>query len=363
MSSLEFGADVTSPFLSRRVLVVGGGRWGRVHVDVLRRLLPKDSELLWVSRHNLAALEALISRWNEDGVAVRLFHDLAQALSFHPDAAIVATVHAKAVLDREVHVLVEKPLALREEDASDLVKMADQRGLIFNVGMHLFYASYLTHFRSLWQGRSPACGRLIWLDPETEVRYGEIKQSDFSTPKIHDAFPHVWSILRILFPKARPVVLSVAPEDHGTVALSLSVDGVPFSVKLDRRASKRSRRIELGFEDGGTADLDFTIAPGTPWLNGLICPADPEWGKGRSPLTLELATFLAMIDDSKDSRDCPNSARNAIGSVSGAVAASKQLRDKEAAALAFLLCRQRIRAPMLPSALSSWTILFRTCLI
>jgi predicted dehydrogenase len=287
----------------------------------------------------------LASDWKDDGSHIRLFDDLAQALLLRPDAAVVATsplAHAadtRTILDRDIHVMVEKPFALRSEDASDLVQLADKRGLILGVGLHLFYASYLIHFQSLWHGRAVSRGRVIWLDPKMEVRYGEIKQPDFLTPKIHDAFPHVWSILRVLFPESRLVVEGAESGPNGAAVLSLSVDSVPFSIIIDRRARERSRRVELEFADGGTGDLDFTIEPGIPRLNGAVYPVDPDWGKPASPLTLELAAFLAMIDEPENAIGCPTLARNVVDSVSGAVLATTQLREKEAAALALLLAR------------------------
>jgi hypothetical protein len=142
-----------------------------------------------------------------------------------------------------------------------------------------------------------------------------------------------------LFPAARPVVHDAAPEARGAVMLSLSVDGIPFSISLDRRASSRQRRIELEFDGGGTADLDFTVEPGAPRVNGAVFPVDPQWREGSSPVALELTAFFTTIDDPNNSGKCPNSARDVMGSVSGAVVASRQLRDKEAAALAFLLGR------------------------
>src|SRR5690349_9795833 len=79
MSLLQPTGDGSS-FRSKRVLLVGGGRWARVHAGVLRTLLPKGGEILWVTRHNVATVGTHISAWNDDRVGARLFDDLIEAL-------------------------------------------------------------------------------------------------------------------------------------------------------------------------------------------------------------------------------------------------------------------------------------------
>lgn len=334
-------------FSTKRVLLAGGGRWSRVHASVLRRLLPPDGELLWVSRHNSGGLEADAAKLSDKDFHVGVYDDLAKALALRPGAAIVATsarahaAHATEILQQGVHVMVEKPLTLCDEDASSLVRLAEKRGLVLGVGLHLFYASYLRHFRSLWSERAVSGGRVIWHDPNAEVRYGEIKQPDFSTPKIHDVFPHIWSILRVLFPNAAVVVEDAQCEADGAAVVLLSVNGIQFRIMLDRRANERSRRIELALADGGTADLDFTVEPGSPHLDGVVCPSDPEWGKLPSPLTLELAAFLGSIDRPGDTHLFPTMARNVVDSVHAACTAAAKLRSAEAAALASRLACTR----------------------
>jgi predicted dehydrogenase len=345
MKSVQADAvALRSPLFSRRrVLLAGGGRWGHVYARTLTQELANGSEVLWVSRHNRKALEAFTSGWNGRDLSVRLFDELEQALALHPEAAVVVTspashaTIARSILEHDVPVLVEKPFTLREEDATDLVRLAERKGLILGVALQMFYASYLTHFHALWHGRAVSRGRVIWIDPIEGVRHGEIKRPDFSTPKLHDVYPHVWSILRVLFPQARLVIESAHAGSTGSAVLSMSADGIPITVMLDRRAKGRARRIELRFVDGSAADLDFTAEPGIPRLDGAVCTSDPDWKTQPSPLRRELAAFLAAVAGPDKLLSFPTLARNVLDSVSGAVTATAQLRKQEAEALALLL--------------------------
>jgi predicted dehydrogenase len=71
------------------------------------------------------------------------------------DALVVATsavTHyglARAALEADKHVFVEKPIALNTEDAEVLVRLADARGLVLMVGHLLLYHPAVTHLKEM----------------------------------------------------------------------------------------------------------------------------------------------------------------------------------------------------------------------
>ena len=266
--------------------------------------------------------------------------DIERALERKPDAAIVVTAPhthalvARTLLDRGIPALVEKPLALNANDALGLIELARGRDLVLGVGLHLLFASYLRHFRSLWRDRAVASAQLIWLDCETEMRYGEIKRMDASTPKVHDVFPHLWTIMRVFWPAHAPSIRDAESLPGGGARLDLTVGDVEVVAQIGRRAPARARCINVTFKDGGTSALDFTSEPGACTLDGRPAAGDPDWNGQPTPLSAEVSSYLAAVADKTLAGAWPCLARNVLGSVTGAEAAAARLAGCEARKLA-----------------------------
>lgn len=327
---------------SPRILLVGGGRWGRVHASVLMQILPAHAEILWVTRHNNSAAHTLANNPNHQ-VLVTVVDDIEQALSKKPNAATVVTAahtHAKiahALLSRGIPTFVEKPLALSLRDAEELIALAQSRNVVLGVGLHLLFASYLHQFRSLWHARQVAKIRLFWCDSELENRYGEIKRLDMSVAKIHDVFPHIWAILRVLLPTEDVLVGKAESLTNGSACLHMSAGITSVEALIHRRAATRSRRVDIFFADGGTAILDFTTEPGEIRIDTLTVGGDPNWSQQPTPLAAEITSFLLAIENPKLATNLPCLAEKVIASVKGAELAAAQLAAIEAQKLALLL--------------------------
>jgi predicted dehydrogenase len=123
-----------------RIGFIGAGWWATSNHMPLLAARP-DVELAAVCRLGVAELEQVRRRFGfpyatEDYRA--LLHDV------ELDGVIVATPHsrhyeaARAALERGLHVMCEKPLCLRAEEARDLVKLAAERGrhLLVPYGWH-----------------------------------------------------------------------------------------------------------------------------------------------------------------------------------------------------------------------------------
>jgi predicted dehydrogenase len=119
-----------------RIAVFGAGWWStQAHLPSLRT--DERSELVALADPSPERLEAAARAYGID----RAYADHRELLERErPDGVIVAVPHAlhhavaRDALEAGASVLVEKPMTLRAEDAADLVRLADARGLHLMVG-------------------------------------------------------------------------------------------------------------------------------------------------------------------------------------------------------------------------------------
>lgn len=164
---------------------------------------------------------------------------------------------------------------------------------------------------------------LQWLDPWSEVRYGETKYSDVYTNIVDDMFPHCWSLLRQVTGVEDWCVEQVEYLLNSDVQILLVQGDVSANITLSRRAPERTRRLSVrlstedlqsdrvdagevlsnldnsGLDTSGhagsrfAAELDFSSEP------GFIVQAgerhELQWA-GERPLTRSLKSFLNVLD-------------------------------------------------------------------
>jgi len=115
-----------------RLGVIGVGHMGKYHVNVLSQI--QDIQLIAVSDVNEDLVRPIAEEYHID-----YFHTYEQMLP-HVDAVTVATpslTHydiCRELLKAGKHVLVEKPITKRYEEAEELFKLADEKHLTLQVG-------------------------------------------------------------------------------------------------------------------------------------------------------------------------------------------------------------------------------------
>jgi predicted dehydrogenase len=140
-----------------RIAMIGCGSWAtEAHMPALAAA--PDADLVAVVDPREDAREAAARRF---GVArTYASHEELLADAPPPDGVIVATPHAhhlapaRAALEAGAHVLVEKPLTIRPEDASELVRLARGRGRELLVGYTFHYNRQAHELRELIRGRA-----------------------------------------------------------------------------------------------------------------------------------------------------------------------------------------------------------------
>lgn len=125
-----------------RVAVVGAGHLGRIHAKLLKQ--HSSVEIVGVV-DPVAAARALV----ESDLQLPTYAEIESVID-RIDACVIAapTTHhyrlATQMLRQSVHCLVEKPLVLSAAEAIDLVDLAEQMGLVLQVG-------HVERFNPAWQ--------------------------------------------------------------------------------------------------------------------------------------------------------------------------------------------------------------------
>jgi predicted dehydrogenase len=138
-------------------------------------------------------------------------HDYQELFDLGLDAVVVATppaTHyqiAKDCLEHNLHVLVEKPITLKSEDAEELVELADTRGLTLMVG-HIFAYNSAVHALKKYID-SGELGDIYYIDA-ARLSLGLFQRN---SNVLWDLAPHDISILLYLLGE-KPMSVSA----HGT---------------------------------------------------------------------------------------------------------------------------------------------------
>lgn len=275
------------------VAVIGGGRWARVHLSVLAASgLPID-RVTMVTRHT--ASTAIAAPFSVEMVAS--IGDLKAA----PVAAIVANAahdHAHAaqqLLERGVHVLVEKPVVLKLQEAQELVALARQNSRVLLPGLNYRFCSYVQHFVQQLQHRQVNRVAITWADPAAEMRYGETKRHDANITLAEDVMSHIWALLSQLFPAVDFVPSAMTQLSSHHAQYGLEGNGIHAEIELARESDRRRRFIQVTTVAGEVLALDFATEPGEITIDGVTANADPQWATSPSPLLRQLRYFFECI--------------------------------------------------------------------
>ncbi len=284
------------------VAVVGGGRWARVYLDVLDRMLPPEVSL---SVHPRRGGDA-IALWAAGRPARRVAIEQGAPAPCLGGVAIVANAahdHGTAVrhlAQAGIPALVEKPLAPSWDESRRLAGLAATARLA--PSQVFLFAGYIRNFAARVR-RAGAVRSLsvVWSDPAGESRYGEVKRFDATVPVQCDVLPHVVTILELLAPGAVTLVEARGSRDGLLAQMDLRAGDIPCLVRLERQGEARRRLIEA-VTDTGTLQLDFAEEPGVIHQGGATDNADQEWATGPRPLSRMLQAFFAFAAGAADER-------------------------------------------------------------
>jgi predicted dehydrogenase len=228
-----------------KVAVIGAGHMGRFHAEKFARLPGVE-------------LAAVVDR----DPARATISDFRQVLGAI-DAAVVAVptnLHyevARACLEKQVHVLIEKPIAATLAEADELVSLARQKNLVLQVG-------HVQRFSGAFQALARRVDRALYIDAE---RLAGFKQRGAEVDVILDLMIHDLDL-----------ALSLARSEAS------GVSACGFRV-LSNDIDIASARIE--FANGCVADLSASrvsqqvVRKFRVFQPGLYASADLQGGKLR----------------------------------------------------------------------------------
>ncbi len=137
---------------SLKVAIIGSGRWGLNHVKTAVSLI--ENKNIYVCDTNLAAKDKIKTISEE----INFTEDINEVINNREISAIIiaspAETHydiAKKMLENNKHVLVEKPITLKSEEAIELNEIANKNNLKLMVGHVLLYHPAILYIKETIQ--------------------------------------------------------------------------------------------------------------------------------------------------------------------------------------------------------------------
>jgi len=204
-----------------RIGVIGCGYWGP---NLIRNFVEiPTAKMVAVADLDQGRLAHIGARYPQ----IQLTRDYRELFDLDLDAVVVATppaTHfaiAHDCLENNLHVLVEKPITLNSNDASKLIRVADDKDLVLMVGHTFEYNSAVHALKEIID--SGEIGKVFYID-SARLNLG-LFQSDSNV--LWDLAPHDISILLYLLGK-EPIsvsaqgMTSVMPGVYDNVYMNLT---------------------------------------------------------------------------------------------------------------------------------------------
>lgn len=285
------------------LVIVGGGRWGRVWANVVSQAQGSADDIVMVTRNDPADLrDWLASR--EALRAIRIAGSVEQAFALIPAQAAIIASHPRdhvadglAALNRGAHVMVEKPLSDIATSARALATAARAADRVLAIGTEFAFLPALHQcarlLRPMAQRGLKMC--LRWDDPSGEVRHGALKARHIEIPLLADLLSHAISIFGIFDDSTLKLVTAHDEHDTSMGQLVLSgLSGARYELLCNARSDRRRRILEITSDDY-TAHVDFSKDVPIIVIDGIDHPIDTDLMRLTSTLRLELGAFMADI--------------------------------------------------------------------
>lgn len=270
------------------VVLIGCGRMGQAHLRALRAE---------PTCRVVGMVDPLAGDLQRQGVVASF-----ESIDWRQvDAAIIAsptTTHgaiARHLIERDIAVLVEKPLAATAAQAAQLVALAERRGVPLAVG-------HVERFNPAFRVLSARIGELGALRELAAVRVGSRGKPAANDNVLLDLAIHDIDLVRCLLGP-----LSCVSAQQYTVAgvadsanlLLESASGARVAIQVSWAARERRRQLVVDGADGA-AQVDFL----TRQISGAIAAPIERAAAQRDPLALQLAAFLELLRGTRSPTLC-----------------------------------------------------------
>ena len=285
------------------IRIIGGGRWARVILEVICRIVDKSVNISIYSKNNTIGMSDWVSS-KKIGHNIQVFKDLPNKFSTDTNAVIVVNAardHEDFILSALKaggDLLVEKPITLSYESGKKMATVAKDLNRHLTSAHVFLFATYFINFSKLVlnAGRISRIN-IHWEDPGVEDRYGEKKFYDSSLPVFSDWLPHVLSMISAITPGKDFIFLSIEIEKGGaSVTIDILLGDIPSRIILTRNGKSRKRNMDV-YTETKALKLDFSKEPGTIYDGKNEIAGDNEWKISQSPLESMLSTFLKGVSE------------------------------------------------------------------
>jgi len=286
------------------IVIVGGGRWGRVWASVVANAAGSSRNIALVSRNH--AMD--VRQWLGHDPLLRdahVFETIEDAMHAKtaPVVAIIASRprdhvrDATQVLEAGGHVLIEKPIGPDTEEARRMLQYAADQALVAGVATEFSFLPALHFLAAELHGAGDQIRSMDvdWRDPVGEIRHNGSKRNHSEMSILEDLLPHFVSIIRALVPDAA-LALDVKNETAtaGKIGLTDGHDRY-FCLHCDKAAGERTRSLKL-VGNKARILLDFSGEDPKILWNDKELPLPREWRLLNSTLRLELGAFLSAVE-------------------------------------------------------------------
>ncbi len=209
-----------------RMGIIGVGKMGTYHANVLS-VLNRNVDFKGVYDINRERASLIATKYNTRA------YDSIESLLEDVDAVCVAVptkFHfdiAKKTLTSNKHTLLEKPIAMNVKEAKELVRIARERGLIFQVGHVERFKGAVTELRKIVNNPYLIEARRLspWVDKEWDtgvVLDLMIHDIDIVLSLIKSNVVHIDAVGRIVKSKYEDVASAVIQFENGAIAVITS---------------------------------------------------------------------------------------------------------------------------------------------
>ena len=232
-----------------KVGVIGTGHLGKIHTKLFNEV--ETAELIGVYDIDESKAEIVAKEFN-----TKAFKNLEELLSQIDGVSIVATTSAhyelvKKAFEKNVNVLVEKPITATIEEAAEIVKIADEKELILQVGhIERFNPALLSLEQYKLDPKFIQTDRLAQFNPRgTDVAV-------VLDLMIHD----IDIILSLVKSDVKEIKASGVPVVSGNIDIANArlefENGAVANVTASRISQKKMRKMRM-FQQSGYIALDF----------------------------------------------------------------------------------------------------------
>ena len=311
----------------KRVGVIGVGHLGQHHARVYTELLDarlvgvadRDEERAHLIGENLgvpaySTMEELIDRQVPDAVSIVV------PTSLHFDVA-------RAAMEAGIHVLVEKPVTTRPDEAEELLKLAAKKNLVLQVG-------HIERFNSAVRYISQTVHSPIYLESK---RIGPFSPRINDVGVVLDLMIHDIDIVLSLV--SSPIARIAATgrcvhTDHEDIADAQITfeNGVMAHILVSRVSEKKQRQLDImepqrhitvNYETQ-TVQINRCVRDSNGQTEILETPIFPK----SEPLKLELAHFIGCV---RERRQPLVGIRDGKRALEVAIEVLRQIHDRPAA--------------------------------